>query len=79
MLVIRSRESIWRSRPSKYLFVATVSIVAVALILPFTALGLILGFSPLPISLLLVLGTIVTAYIIASELAKGVFYKRVRC
>jgi len=31
------------------------------------------------ISLLLVLGTIVTAYIIASELAKAVFYKRVRC
>jgi len=79
VLVIRSRESIWRSRPSKYLLLATVSIVAVALILPFTALGLILGFSPPPISLLLVLGTIVTAYIIASELAKGVFYKRVRC
>jgi len=79
VLVIRSRESIWRSRPSKYLLLATVSIVAVALILPFTALGLILGFSPPPISLLLVLGTIVTAYIIASELAKAVFYKRVRC
>jgi Mg2+-importing ATPase len=79
VLVIRSRKSIRRSRPSKSLLLATVSIVAVALILPFTALGLILGFSPLPVSLLLALGTIVTAYIIASELAKAAFYRRVRC
>ena len=79
VLVIRSRRPFFRSRPSKYLFVATLSTVALTLILPFTPLGMIFGFSPLPISFLLLVGIIVTGYIISAELAKTIFYKRVRC
>ena len=79
VLVIRSRKPFFRSRPSKYLFVATLSTVALTLILPFTPLGVIFGFSPLPISFLLLVGIIVTGYIISAEMAKTMFYKRVRC
>ncbi|HEX9146552.1 MAG TPA: magnesium-translocating P-type ATPase, partial [Candidatus Binatia bacterium] len=39
VLVIRSRKPFFKSRPSKYLFVATILAVIVTVILPFTPLG----------------------------------------
>jgi Mg2+-importing ATPase len=36
-----------------------------------------LGFQPLPMTILLVIGMIVALYIIAAEMAKRSFYKRV--
>jgi Mg2+-importing ATPase len=78
VLVIRSRKPFFRSKPSKYLSVATLSTVALTLILPFTPLGVIFGFSPLPISFLLLIGLIVSGYIISAEMAKTVFYRKVR-
>jgi Mg2+-importing ATPase len=77
VLIIRSRKPFFRSRPSKYLSVATLSTVALTLILPFTPIGLIFGFSPLPTSFLLLVGIIVAAYIISAEIAKTIFYKKV--
>src|SRR5438309_7723081 len=70
VLVIRSRKPFFRSKPSKYLFVATLSTVVLTLILPFTPLGMIFGFSPLPISFLLLVVIIVMGYIISAEMAK---------
>ncbi len=78
VLVIRSRKSFWKSKPSKYLLSATILTVLLTMILPFTPLSPILGFTPLPAAFLLILTTIVTAYIISSEMAKAVFYKRVK-
>jgi len=79
VLVIRSRKPFFRSRPSKYLFVATLSTVVLTLILPFTPLGLIFGFRPLPMSFLLLVAVIVTGYIISAEVAKTIFYRRIQC
>jgi Mg2+-importing ATPase len=78
VLVIRSRKPFFKSRPGKYLLMATLSIVVVTLILPFTPLAEIFGFSPLPISFLLLIGIIVLFYIITAEMAKTVFYKKVK-
>src|SRR5512146_29548 len=78
VLVIRSRTPFFKSRPGKYLLIATLSIVVVTLILPFTLLASILGFSPLPILFLVLLGIIILFYMIAAELAKMVFYKKVK-
>jgi Mg2+-importing ATPase len=78
VLVIRSRKPFFRSKPSKYLSVATLSTVTLTLILPFIPLGVILGFNPLPISFLLLIGIIVSGYIISAEMAKTVFYRKVR-
>jgi hypothetical protein len=49
-----------------------------SLILPFTPIGLIFGFSPLPTSFLLLVAIIVAGYIISAEMAKMIFYKKVR-
>jgi Mg2+-importing ATPase len=78
VLVIRSRKPSFKSRPGKYLLIATLSIVVSTLILPFTPLADIFGFSPLPISFLLPIGIIVLFYIITAEIAKMVFYKNVK-
>jgi Mg2+-importing ATPase len=78
VLVIRSRKPFFKSRPSKYLFVATILVVIATLILPFTPLGGIFGFSRLPIAFLLFIAIIVMGYIVTAEIAKTIFYKRVK-
>jgi Mg2+-importing ATPase len=78
VLVIRSRKPSFKSRPSKYLLMATLLVVVATLLLPLTPLGGILGLDPLPISFLLLIGIIVMAYIISAEIAKRIFYGRVK-
>jgi Mg2+-importing ATPase len=78
VLVVRSRKPFFKSRPGKYLLIATLMIVGVTLIFPYTPFGKTFGFSPLPISFLLFMGVIVILYIIAAEIAKRVFYKKAR-
>jgi P-type Mg2+ transporter len=77
VLVIRTRRSFFGSKPGKYLLIATLLIVAVTILFPFTPLAELLGFQPLPLKILLVIGMIVVLYIIGAEIAKRSFYKRV--
>jgi Mg2+-importing ATPase len=76
--VIRSRRPFFKSRPSRYLLLATLLIAGVTLIVPFTPFGRAFGFAPLPASFLLVLGGIVVLYVLAAEAVKKVFYARVK-
>jgi len=78
VLVIRSRRHFFKSRPGKYLLTATLSVVVVTLVSPFTPLAEIFGFSPLPISFLILIGIIVFLYMVTAEMAKTIFYKRVK-
>jgi Mg2+-importing ATPase len=77
VLVIRSRRPFFKSRPSQYLFVATLLVVIVTVILPFTALGEIFGFSRLPTAFLLFIAIIVIGYIVIAEITKTIFYREV--
>ncbi len=78
VLVIRSRKPFFKSKPGKYLLIATLSIAVVTLILPFTPIGTVFGFSPLSFTTYLWLLLIVVIYIIAAEFTKRIFYKRVK-
>ncbi len=77
VLVIRTRQSILKSKPGKYLLMATIAIVCITLLLPYTPIAGLLGFQPLPIAFLLVLAAIVGLYIICAETVKRVFYQHV--
>ena len=77
VLVIRTRQSILKSKPGKYLLMATIAIVCVTLLLPYTPIAGLLGFQPLPIEFLLVLAAIVGLYIFSAETVKRVFYQHV--
>jgi Mg2+-importing ATPase len=78
VLVIRSRKPFFESRPGKYLLMTTLLIAVVTLILPFTRLGEIFGFSWLPILFLVLIGIIILFYIITAEVVKTIFYKKVK-
>jgi Mg2+-importing ATPase len=77
VLVIRTREPLHRSLPSRPLLWATTAVVATGTILPFTPIAPALGFAPLrPITLVVIAG-IVAAYVLTAEVVKRVFYRRV--
>jgi len=78
VLVIRSRKPFFKSRPGKYLLIATISIAVITLSLPFTPLGNVFGFSPLTFTTYLLLLLIVVLYIVAAEVTKTIFYKMVK-
>jgi Mg2+-importing ATPase len=78
VLVIRSRKPFFRSRPGKYLLIATLSIAVITLIFPFTPLGTLFGFTPLSFITCLLILLIVVVYIVAAEITKNIFYRKVK-
>jgi len=58
--------------------VATLLVVIVTVIFPSTPLGQVFGFSQLPILLSLLIGIVIMAYIVTAEVAKTIFYKKVK-
>ena len=76
VLVIRTRRPFYQSRPRKYLLAATLTVAGVTLILPFSPLGGLFRFRPLPAPFFIALGVIMVLYIIAAEIAKSLFYKK---
>ena len=77
VLVVRSRRPFMRSKPSRGLLVATLAVVGLTLLLPYTVLRVPLGFVPLPPSFLAALLCIVAVYVMTAEVAKKIFYRRV--
>jgi Mg2+-importing ATPase len=78
LMVLRTRGASWRSRPAHWLTGTTVTVLALALALPYSgALAAVLGFEPLPLPLLAMLVSIVLAYCAATEAAKRWFWRRV--
>jgi len=78
VLVIRSRKPFFKSKPGRLLFITTLIIVFITLILPITPIAPLFGFCPLPISTYLLLLLIIVIYIVVAEIAKTIFYKRVK-
>ncbi len=78
VLVIRSQKPFFKSKPGKYLLIATITIVALTMILPVTPLCKMFGFTPLPFSTYLLLLSIIAIYIVTAEITKRIFYKKVR-
>lgn len=77
ILVIRTRRPFLKSRPGKYLAISILLIACAAVLLPYSPLAGLFGFSPLPWRLLAAIGVIVAVYVITAEAAKRVFYGRV--
>jgi Mg2+-importing ATPase len=78
VLIIRTRKPFFRSKPGKYLLATTLAVVAATLISPFTPIGRVFGFCPLPVWYLLSIGMVILGYVITAEIAKTIFYRRSR-
>jgi len=76
VLAIRTRRPLVKSMPGKKLFLATLAIVFCTLILPWSWVGGIFGFTSLPPIFLILMFAIVALYLIGVEVTKKVFFKR---
>jgi Mg2+-importing ATPase len=77
VLVVRTQKSFLKSKPRIYLLLSTLLTIIFTLCLPFTPIGSLFGFVPIPISYLLIIGAIVLVYIISAEFVK-IFYRKFR-
>ena len=75
-LVVRTRRPFLKSRPGDWLLWSTIGVSALALALPYLGLTRWLGFVPLPPSLLLAVVGLSLTYVLAAELTKRWFYRR---
>jgi P-type Mg2+ transporter len=76
VLVVRTRKPFFMSWPSRSLGGATLLVVVATLVLPYTPLARVFGFTPLGLPYLGALGAVVGLYIVSAELTKRVFYRR---
>jgi hypothetical protein len=77
VFVIRTRRSpFWKSKPSKYLTFSSLAVVALAIIIPYTALGQVFSFTPPPPAFYAALVLIIGIYLLLAEVAKNWFYSR---
>jgi Mg2+-importing ATPase len=75
-LVVRTRRVFYRSRPGRVLWVSTLVLGVLGLAIPYLPGVAMLGFTPLPIDLLLAVLSITGLYVVAAELLKRWFYRR---
>ncbi len=78
VLVVRSRRPFFKSRPGKFLLLATLLVVAAAVSLPYSPLAAVFRFKPLPGNFLALTGLVVLLYIASAEAVKHAFYRRVK-
>jgi Mg2+-importing ATPase len=77
VLVIRTRRPFFKSPPRIYLTLATLFVVAFTVALPWTPLGRLFGFVPLPFEFITLLAAILVLYVASAEIVKRVFYGHV--
>jgi len=70
IFIIRTAGNPLKSRPSQPLVITTIAIVLIGVLLPYTPLAIVLGFTPLPFGyFLFLLGTVLT-YLLLVEVVK---------
>ncbi len=76
VLIIRTRRiPFYKSKPSRYLTLMLLGVIAFALLVPYTPVGDFFGFIPLPPAFYLALVGILVAYALLAETVKKWFYK----
>lgn len=75
-LIVRTRKSIFKSKPSRLLAISTLAVAILTIIIPYLPFSKYFGFVPLPFWLMAVILGITLIYAAASELVKNLFYKR---
>ena len=76
IFIIRTRGNPFRSRPNPWLIACSLTVVAVAALLPFTSAGARLGFVAPPAVFFLILAAILLFYLSAVEGMKQWFFRR---
>ena len=75
IFIIRTRKNPFKSRPNPWLIACSLTVVAVAVLLPFTPAGAYLGFVAPPAFFFLILIVMLLAYLLAVEGMKQWFFR----
>ncbi|HEX7405215.1 MAG TPA: magnesium-translocating P-type ATPase [Candidatus Nanopelagicaceae bacterium] len=75
MLVLRTSRRFWKSRPGKGLLWSSAILAILAIALPYTPLGTLIGLKALPLLLLLILFGMIGVYAALNEVAKKYWWK----
>ena len=75
IVVLRTWKPFHKSAVSRALVISMIAVVIITLALPYSPLNGLLGFKPLPVASLLLLGAISFLYVAASEAAKRIFLR----
>lgn len=76
VLVVRTRNTFYKSRPGRYLWIATIVVVGFVLLLPMLPFAATLGFAPVPPVFFLAMLLIVCLYLLSAEVLKKYFFRR---
>ena len=76
VFVIRTQANPLKSHPSPALLFSVLLVITVAVVLPYTALGHVLRFTPLPLSLLGMIALLTVTYLVLVQVVKSWFYRR---
>jgi Mg2+-importing ATPase len=76
VFVIRTVANPFRSRPSRPLLISVCAAVAIAIALPYTSVGGLLQFTPLPASMLAAFAVLCATYLLLVQAVKTWFYRR---
>jgi Mg2+-importing ATPase len=76
IFVIRTARNPLRSRPSLALTLTTISVVLFGTVLPYTSLGALIGFTPMPFGFLLFIAVATGTYLILVEVVKHRLMRR---
>jgi Mg2+-importing ATPase len=69
-LVVRTQRPVLKSRPGKLLLWTSVGVAAICFAVPFIPRASVLGFVPVPVTMLLTLAAIAAAYVMTAEALK---------
>ena len=75
VLVVRTRNVFYKSKPGKYLFMVTLLMVIFVLLLPILPVATTLGFIAIPLKFYGAMLFIVFLYLVSAELCKKYFFK----
>lgn len=76
VFALRTRLVFWQTRPGRTLVIASVGVIVIALLLPYTPLAGALGFEALDLFYLLLMIAISLVYFATAEIVKRWFYRR---
>jgi Mg2+-importing ATPase len=76
VFVIRTAGNPFKSRPSVRLLIGVIAVSVAGAVLPYTGLGALLGFTPIPLQLLGVISLLALTYLFLVQAVKTWFYRR---
>jgi P-type Mg2+ transporter len=75
--ILRTWKPFYKSKVSRPLLIAMILVLLITFALPYSPLSELLGFRPLTVSSMMLLGLITLLYVAASEVAKRIFLRKI--